>query len=90
MKTFHIQKIRFLQWYFSEDCTEESTTIREDLAELVIKHLLKSNSSTITTSDIFDDVNKQAIKLSYLEQFDLDDERELEDLPYECEVILID
>ena len=90
MKKFHITKQRFLQWYFSEDYTEESQAIREELAELVIKQLFKNNTSIITTNDIFENANKEAIKVYYLEEFDENDDYEVGDIKFECEIVLIE
>jgi hypothetical protein len=89
MKTFHITHRNFLRWYFEENYTEESRAIREELAELVIKQLFDKNLSVITTADIFEQVNTEAIKLYYLEEFDEDDEGEVSDLGYPCQIVLI-
>lgn len=90
MKKFHITKRNLLLWYFNEDYTQESQNIRESLAEKVIGQLQESNSSIITTRDIFEEINIGAIKLSYLEEFDDTDEGEVSDINFPNEIVLID
>ena len=89
MKTFHITKENLLKWYFEEDYTEESKSIKDGLARLVIEQLFDKNCSTITTTDIFENCNKEAIKLSYLEEFSDEEEREASQLDFEYKIILI-
>lgn len=90
MKTYTITKHNFLDWYFEENHTEESTELRLDLAEKVIKLLITKNNAEITTEEIFNDCNHEAIKLAYLEEFSDDEEGELSDFNFEYKVILID
>jgi len=90
MKTYTITKHNFLDWYFENNYTEESTELRLDLAEKVISLLITKNNAVITTEEIFEDCNQESIKLAYLEEFDDEDEGEVGDLGYDCEVNLID
>ena len=90
MKKYTITKSNFLSWYFDSGQDSENASIREDLAESLINGLTKSNTFTITTEEVFEQCNKDAIKLCYLEEFYDEDEREVEDLMEDCEIILID
>jgi len=93
MKTFTIKKSRFVEWYFEDGQDSENLAIRENLVSQVIEDLAMHGKSTITVEDIFEDCNKGAIKIFYLEEFDPesdDDSTELMDLDYEYKLELID
>lgn len=70
MKTFTITKIRFLVWFFETGQDQERGDLRIDLAERVIQQLFDNNVSTVTTEDIFNECNQEAIRLSFIEEFD--------------------
>lgn len=69
VKKFTIKESRFLEWFYSEDYSTESTELKVKLADLVIENLFKSGESSITVADIFKQANLGAIKLYYLEEF---------------------
>jgi hypothetical protein len=73
-KKIQITKTRFLEWYFDEDYTTESETIRQDLADRVINALHDNNTCTLTTEDFFNECNKEALRLSYCVGYEDDDE----------------
>ena len=67
--------------------------IREQIAQRVIGALFQENFSIITTKEIFDLCNKDAIKLYFLEEFDLEevgDSDEFGDLVEDCCLMLIE
>lgn len=90
MKQYTINQDQFLEWYFEGGQDSENESIREDLAEKLIHSLAHNGFFTITAKDVFDECNKDAIKLCYINEFDNEDERELEDLNEDYELTLIE
>lgn len=89
-KTFHITKSRFIEWYYESGQDQEIEDLKSDLVNIVIAQLSTNGKAEITVEQLFEDCNKESIKLSYLEEFDLDEDRELSELEEEYEVELID
>ena len=93
MKKLTITKERFLDWYFESGQDSENASIKDDLATRLIKGLQADNSFTITTQDIFDECNHEAIRCYFLEEYADDTENydiEVSDLNVEFEISLID
>jgi len=91
LKTFHITKYNFLQWYFEDGQDSENAQIKQDLAESIIQVLKALNTAVVTTKDIFKHCNQGGIAISYLEEFkDSDIHTELSDYEPNYELILID
>lgn len=87
---YKITKNRFLEWFFESGEDTENEEIRNVLAEKMINSLFKDNTFTLNTNDVFENCNKSAIKMCYIEGFDDDDERELSEFGAENLLILID
>jgi hypothetical protein len=79
-----------LDWYFESGQDSENEAIRNELAEAMINSLIKNNTFTLNTNDVFENCNKSAIRLCYIEGFDEGDEREFSELGEENSLILID
>lgn len=90
MKHFTITKDNFIQWYLIEE-NDETESIKEDLADRMIVHLRQYGAVMISVQDLFNECNKEGIRLRYLEQFDgSDTDLQLEDIKGEWEVKLVD
>jgi hypothetical protein len=87
---YKITKNRFLDWYFESGQDSENEEIRNELAEKMINSLFKDNTFTLNTNDIFENCNKWAIRLCYIEGLDVYDEREFIELGKNNSLILID
>lgn len=91
MKTFHITKYNFLQWYFVDGQDSENAEIKQDLGDELINSLFSKNSYTISTEDIFKHCIQDGIPISCLEEFkDSDIHTELFDYEPDYKLILID
>jgi hypothetical protein len=87
---YKITKSRFLDWYFESGQDSENEAIRNELAEAMINSLIKNNTFTLNTNDVFENCNKSAIRLCYIEGLDVYDEREFSELGKNTSLILID
>jgi hypothetical protein len=87
---YKITKNRFLDWYFESGQDSENEEIRNELTEKMINSLFKDNTFTLNTNDVFENCNKSAIRLCYIEGLDVYDEREFSDLGKNTSLILID
>jgi hypothetical protein len=87
---YKITKSRFLDWYFESGQDSENEAIRNELAEAMINSLIKNNTFTLNTNDVFENCNKSAIRLCYIEGLDVYDEREFSELGKNNSLILID
>ena len=93
MKIYTIKKRRFLQWYFEDGQDTEIKSLKEEVLEKLLSGLFENNTATVTTEDVFNNCNKGAIRLAFLEEFEADEnnyDTELSDLQEEYAVILID
>jgi hypothetical protein len=93
MKKYTIKKERFLEWYFESGQDQENEEIREELAKKLIAGLMKDNEFKITTEDIFKECNQEAIRVSFIDGFEDDEEAydtEFSELGENVELILID
>jgi hypothetical protein len=79
-----------LDWYFESGQDSENEEIRNELTEKMINSLFKDNTFTLNTNDVFENCNKSAIRLCYIEGLDVYDEREFSDLGKNTSLILID
>lgn len=68
-REFTIRKQRFLDWFYADEFNSEIEEIKKLLAERVIDSLYKGDNFTLTTEDVFNESNTDAIKLYYLEEF---------------------
>lgn len=92
MKTVHITKNRFLDWYFEDGQDQEKVELRLDLANEIIDQLQKKGTASYSVEELFDRCNEEAIRVCYLQEalnYDNQD-LELSDAEKEFEVILID
>ncbi len=64
-----ITKGDFIEWYFNTGQDKELKELRLDLADDIIKILYDKDTATISIQDIFNQCNKEAIPLSYCEQY---------------------
>jgi hypothetical protein len=87
---YKITKNRFLDWYFESGQDSENEEIRNELTEKMINSLFRDNTFTLNTNDVFENCNKSAIRLCYIEGLDVYDEREFSDLGKNTSLILID
>jgi hypothetical protein len=87
---YKITKNRFLDWYFESGQDSENEEIRNELTEKMINSLFKDNTFTLNTNDVFENCNKSAIRLCYIEGLDVYDEREFSELGKNTSLILID
>jgi hypothetical protein len=87
---YKITKNRFLDWYFESGQDSENEEIRNELTEKMINSLFKDNTFTLNTNDVFENCNKSAIRLCYIEGLDVYDEREFSELGKNNSLILID
>ena len=88
MKNFHITETDFLNWYFDDGQDQEIESLKEGLAALVINKLYKTGKAVVSVKNLFDEANKEAIKICYLQEYkanetiefiSLDGETELQD-----------
>lgn len=75
MKTFTITHKQFVAWYYEDGQDEENKELKMDLAEIVI---CADKNKTIqqVVEEIFNECNKDAIKVDYLEEFDMNKEED--------------
>ena len=72
---YSITKKRFLEWYFTDgEGTEENEEIKRELADLVIQSLFNKKVANISIENIFKNVNIGAVRLSYLNEFEDNEE----------------
>ena len=91
MKTYLISKVNFLEWYFKSGQDSENEWIKEDLMKRLVNSLFDKNKFQITTRDIFNECNKNAIRLEFIDGFNIDyneEGEELGDLKHEWKLIL--
>lgn len=84
-KNYTITASNFASWYFDYGQDTENEFIREELANKVINDLEGSGRSIVTAKELFDQCNKGAIRIYFLEEFESimnheDDEREIQEL----------
>jgi hypothetical protein len=92
MKTFHITKNRFLEFYFESGQDSEIEELKTNLADNIIQKLKEDAPPNITVEQLFNDCNHESIKLSFLEQYkhDFNVEGELSQLKEKFKVVLIE
>ncbi len=91
MKIYTITKENFLYWWFKTGSDQEQKENKIDLGERVIERLLSGEDYFYSVEDAFNECEITCIPLMYLEEFDkLEDDREVGDLEYNCNVNLID
>ena len=91
MKTYLISKVNFLEWYFESGQDSENELIKENFMKRLVSNLFNKNKFQITTRDIFNECNKNAIRLEFIDGFNIDYNKEgedLGDLKHEWELIL--
>ena len=80
MKTYLISKVNFLEWYFKSGQDSENELIKDDMTNRLVNGLFNKNKFQITTRDIFNECNKNAIRLGFIDGFNIDYNKEGEDL----------
>ena len=80
MKTYLISKVNFLEWYFESGQDSENELIKEDFMKRLVSNLFNKNKFQITTRDIFNECNKNAIRLEFIDGFNIDYNEEGEEL----------
>jgi len=87
MKIFTIKAENFLEWYFNTGSDEEIEDGRIMMGERVITSLINTGQSNISIDEIFSEATFESLPLSYLEEFNDNDDVELGDY---CEKYSID
>lgn len=93
MKNLTITKGRFLDWYFEQVYTEESTQLRLDLAESIIDQMYKVGFGSFSVAELFDNCNQESIRAYFTQEYDMQTDEfdiELSDLGFEYTITLID
>lgn len=90
MKTLHITKQNFLEWYFNTGADDEQESMRTDLGERLVEKLLSGEDFSYSVEDAFNECEVGCIPLAYLEEFDDRELLEVGELKEEVNVILID
>ena len=90
MKTYTITKKNFLEWWFNTGSDQEQKANKEDLGARAVERLLSGEDFFYSVYDAFNECETDCIPLRYLEEFDDDNDLEVMDLDYECEITLID
>jgi hypothetical protein len=74
--------------YFEDGQDSENKYIRNNIADKIITMLKNKNLGSITTQQLFDDCNKGAIPVCYTTNCDIKDQRPIEDISNEYEIVL--
>ena len=69
MNNLTITKGSFIEWYFNEGQDTEKVCLRLELANDIINKLFVKDEVSVSVIDIFEYTNKEAIPLSYCEQY---------------------
>ena len=64
-----ITKGYFLEWYFNNGQDTEKVLLRLELANKIINNLFDTDNVNTSIDDIFEFTNKDAIPVSYCEQY---------------------
>ena len=90
MKTYTITKENYINWFFNSGSDQEQEATRKDLGDRLVERLLSGEDFFYSVDDAFNEVDVEVIPLSYLEEFNDDDDREVGDLEEIIDLILID
>lgn len=90
MKKLHITKQNFLNWWFESGSDQEQESNEIDLGKRVIEKLLSGEDFFYSIEDAFNECETSCIPLSYLEEFDEDNDLEVGDLKEIVDIVLID
>lgn len=90
MEKYTISKRKFLAWYFEYGQDSENEEIKSGLTSTVIAMLFEKGFAAVSSSDLFENCNKGAIRICFTEEhLDEDSEEEIGDLG-EFELTLIE
>lgn len=90
-RIFKIKAGNFLNWYFCSGSDQEQEDAANSIGNRAIESLINSGQFNITVDELFNECNKDAILLSFIEGFDNEENDciELGDFTEGYELILI-